>query len=164
MVIDDTLIILKRGRLEDAISVGLEKKYGEIFKDIGDFSVSVDIELTDIDDYQLDDVADEVTIGVCFDGTLMKPIDVIKELKKKVKSFKGFDIKYDKRDDYYDVVASTQDDIEDLFDSLSKDGCDIKKYYEIVDSRTIKDRLVRNYRDYREERDSLEREYRNSVL
>lgn len=162
--IEDTLVILKRGRLEDAISVGLEKKYGKKFEKFGDFSVGVDIELTDNEDYRLDDIADEIVIGVSFDNDSLKYMDVVKELKKTIKSFKGFDIKYNKELEEYDIVADTQDDIEDLLDSLSKDGCNIKNFYKMVSGEEIKDNLRRTNAEYRADRDYLEREYKRNAL
>lgn len=162
--IEDTLVILKRGRLEDAISVGLEKKYGNSFEKFGDFSVLVDIGLTDDEDYRLDDIADEVVIGVMFGNELLNYIEVVKELKKKIKSFKGFDIKYNKHLEEYNIVVDTQEDILDLFDALSKDGCNIKNFYKVIKGEEIKDNIRKARADNRTDREYLDREYRRNAL
>lgn len=164
MNIEDVLVIHKRGRLEDAISVGLEKKYSKALEKFGDLTVNVDIGLTDIDDYNLEDVADEISIGFAFDSDNLDQKEVIREIKKIVKSFKGYDVKYDKSCDDFMVSLEGQEDITELIDRLERDGCKLKGFYKIIDSEDIRNDMRNSYDEYKANREYLEREFRRNAL
>lgn len=161
----DVLMVDNRRKFEEAISNGIVNKLSSKFSKFGALEVSVDVDLADDDNRDLEDIADEIHVNLFFtnpvEGT--SPREVLK-LIASLKPFKGMSPKYDTRSDVYYVDVKGNEDCSDFVTDLEKLGISFKKACHVETERDIENAMLDRQREDREERAYLEREYNRSRM
>lgn len=160
ILIDDTL------KVQDKVSGFLTDKYKKSFVDIGDFYVQVDIETYDNDDWNLENIADEMYIDFYFDDLKVKDQKkIIQSIVKEIKLIKDYKVSYDNKNDCYGVEIKNNQDILDVFNNLDKLGCKMNnRLYHVVDGDELRSELAeRDRQDYLDKQELISQYYRDRM-
>ena len=153
----------KSRELQKIASDVLNKKYKPLFKNFPIESVGVEVYVHDDDDIMVDDVIYEITVYIAFDINAELDIKAIKSIiGKNMRNYPKFI--FDKPSNQFYATADEYDDIIDVIDTLERDGCKIRQYYSIQDASEIENRVDRQMREWKAERDYQEWEYNRSRM
>lgn len=161
---EDVPTVRDSRKLQKTVSQALTAKYQKVFQEFGGMGVDVDIYTSDDDDMLVDDAVQTLGIALVFDSDVKDKVrDIQKTIQKFMKNYPDF--KYEKSDNSFWFEVESYEDIIDVFDTIQRtDRVNLGNAYRVVDVSDAEANFRRQNKEWKDERDSLEREYNRSRL
>lgn len=143
------------------LSQELTKKYRNFFIEFGEMFIDISLYARRDDEVYVDDVLSSVEFALVFE-TQVDEKKVRSVIKKVMRNYP--DMKFDKKDNTFYFDLSEPEEIIDFMDTIESDKINIKRYYSIMDEDDIRSDYASLMKEWKDERDEMERDFYRSRL